>query len=68
MVNTMLQNFQEIKVNMSLKIKTLHSNLVCFTENLGLVSDQHRERFHQDIAEIDKRYQGKWSLNTLTDY
>ena len=64
----MLQNFQGMKVNMSLKIHNLHSHLDFFPENLGAVSDEHEERFHQDIAKIEKRYQGKWSVNALADY
>ena len=64
----MLQNFQEMKVNMSLKIHILHSHLEFFSENLGAVSDEDEERFHQEIVEIEKRYQGKWSVNPLADY
>jgi hypothetical protein len=30
-----------------------------FPENLGEVSDEHGERFHQDIMAIEKRYQVK---------
>ena len=56
--NTMLQNFQEMKVNISLKIHIIHSHLEFFPENLGAVSDEYEERFYQDIAEIEKRYQG----------
>ena len=55
LVNTIVQNFQEMKVNMSLKIHILYSHLNFFPENLGTVSDEHGERFHQDIAEIRKR-------------
>jgi len=32
------------------------------------VSDEHGERFHQDIAQTEKRYQGKWSPAMLADY
>jgi hypothetical protein len=39
-----------------------------FRENLGAVSDQHGERFHQDISNMEKQYQGKWSLSMLADY
>jgi hypothetical protein len=39
-----------------------------FPENLGVVSDEHGERFHQDISKMEKRYQGKWSLSMLVDY
>ncbi|KAF2350797.1 Reverse transcriptase domain [Trinorchestia longiramus] len=42
---------------MSLKVHFLHSHLDFFPENLGGVSDKHGERFHQEIAAIEKRYQ-----------
>lgn len=53
---------------MSLKIHFLHSHLEFFPENLGAVSDEHGERFHQDIAHMEKRYNGKCSINMLADY
>ena len=28
--------------------------------NLGAVSDEQDERFHQDIATMEERYQGRW--------
>ena len=68
LVNTMILNFQEIKVNMSLKVHILHSHLDFFPEILGTVTDEHGERFHQDIVEIEQRYRGKWSVNALADY
>ncbi|UYV70837.1 hypothetical protein LAZ67_8000790 [Cordylochernes scorpioides] len=37
-------------------------------EFLGAVSDEHGERFHQDISSMEKRYQGKWSPAMLADY
>ncbi|UYV84383.1 hypothetical protein LAZ67_X001983 [Cordylochernes scorpioides] len=42
---------------MSLKIHFLHSHLDFFPNNLGAVSDEHGERFHQDISSMEKRYQ-----------
>ena len=39
---------------MSLKVHFLHSHLPFFHENLGAVSDEHGERFHQDIAVIER--------------
>ena len=68
LMNTTLQNFHKMKVNMSLKIHILLSYLDFIPENLGTVSDEHGERFHQDIAEIEQRYQGKWSVNVLAGY
>ena len=32
------------------------------------VSDEHGGRFYQDVAEIEKMYQGKWSVNSLEYY
>ena len=39
-----------------------------FLEKLGTVSDEHGERFHQDISTIEKRYQGFWNNIMLADY
>jgi len=53
---------------MSLKIHFLHSHLDFFPENCDAVSDEHGERFHQDISSMEKRYQGKWNCAILADY
>ncbi|GBO18165.1 hypothetical protein AVEN_169335-1 [Araneus ventricosus] len=47
--------------NMSLKIHFLHSHLEFFPENIGSVTDEYGERFHQDISNMGARYQGKWN-------
>ena len=28
---------------------------------MGVVSDEHGERFHQNISQTEKRYSGKWN-------
>ena len=43
---------------MSLKIHFLDSHLDSFPENLGDYSEEQAERFHQDFAKMEKRYQG----------
>ena len=53
---------------MSLKIHFLESHLDFFLEDLGEVSDEHGEIFHQDILSMEKRYQGKWSSSMMADY
>ena len=53
---------------MFLKIHLLHSHLDFFPANLCAVSDEHGERFHQDIKEMEKRYDGVCTPNMLTDY
>jgi len=53
---------------MSLKFHFLESHLDFFSENLGKVSDEHGESFHQDILAMEKWYQGKWTSSMLADY
>lgn len=52
---------------MSLKIHFLDSHLNFFPENLGAVSDEHGERFHQELSAMESRYKGK-EANMLADY
>ncbi|KAJ8685653.1 hypothetical protein QAD02_021446 [Eretmocerus hayati] len=59
LVRDMLQNFQQMKGNQSLEIHMLDSHLVFFPDNLGAVSDEHGERFHQEIATLENRYNSK---------
>ncbi|UYV63997.1 hypothetical protein LAZ67_2006283 [Cordylochernes scorpioides] len=56
-VNELLLSYKALGCNMSLKIYFLHSHLDFFPDNLGAVSDEHGERFHQDISSMEKRYQ-----------
>ena len=68
LVDHLLSSFQIMKCNMSLKLHFLHSHLQFFPENLGAVSDEHGERFHQEISTMEKRYRGKWSPSMLADF
>ena len=36
--------------------------------NLGAVSDEHGERFHQDITKMESNYQGKWNPGMMGDF
>ncbi|UYV75259.1 hypothetical protein LAZ67_12003126 [Cordylochernes scorpioides] len=56
-VYDLLLSYKALGCNMSLKIHFLHSHLDFFPDNLGAVSDEHGERFHQDISSMEKRYQ-----------
>ncbi|UYV64558.1 hypothetical protein LAZ67_3001179 [Cordylochernes scorpioides] len=66
-VNDLLLSYKALGCIMSLKIHFLHSHLDFFPDNLGAVSDEHGERFHQAISSMEKRYQGKWSPAMLAD-
>ncbi|UYV67880.1 hypothetical protein LAZ67_5002371 [Cordylochernes scorpioides] len=67
-VNDLLLSYKTLGCNISLKIHFLHSHLEFFPDNLGAVSDEHGERFHQDLSNTEKRYQGKWSPGMPADY
>lgn len=66
-VQKCIRAYKQLGCNMSLKIHLLHSHLDFFPENLGSVSDEHGERFHQDISVMESRYQGRWSAAMLAD-
>jgi hypothetical protein len=34
---------------------------------LGAVSEEQGERIHQDIKEMETRYQGRWNVNMMGD-
>jgi len=52
---------------MSLKVHFLDSHLNFFPE-IGAVSNEDGERFHQEISTLEKRYQDKWISSLLADY
>jgi hypothetical protein len=53
----MLTKFKDLGCSMSLKVHFLASHLDYFPENLGAVSEEQGERFHQDTKEMERRYQ-----------
>ena len=67
-VQKLLDNFQALGINMSIKVHFLHSHLDRFPENLGNVSDEQGERFHQYIKVMGEQYQGLWDNNMISDY
>ena len=67
-VQELLTSYKAMGCNVSLKIHFLESHLDFFPENLGEVSDEHSEIFHQDIMTMEKRHQGKWTPSMLAAY
>jgi hypothetical protein len=57
-VDSLIQHYEVLGYRMSVKLHYLHSNLQFIRPNLGDVSEEHGERFHQDIEAIEKIYQG----------
>ena len=67
-VDSMLKAYEQLGARMSLKMHFLHSHLDFFPSNLGEVSDEQEERFHQDISVIEERYQGGYDANMMGDF
>ena len=67
-VGNLIKSYQTLGCNMSLKIHFLHSHLDFFPDNLRAVSDEHGERFYQQIFTMEKRYQGKLTTAMLGDH
>ena len=68
LVKNLLCAFQKLGCSMNVKVHFLHSHLDYFPENLGAMSEEQGERFHQDIKTMEKRYQGRWNVNMMADY
>jgi hypothetical protein len=64
----MLDKFKLLGCNMSLKLHFLASHLDYFPPNLGAVSEEQGERFHQDLKDVERCYQGRWDVNMMADY
>ena len=57
-VPNLIQSYERLGCRRSLKLLFFHSRLDIFRDNLGNVSEEHGERFHQDIQVMERRYQG----------
>ena len=68
LVSNMLSAFHHLGCKMSIKVHFLYSHFDKFPENVGSVSDEQRERFHQDLMAVEERYQGRWDRHVLADY
>ena len=68
LVNNMLTAIRNLGCNMSVKLHNLFSHMDWFPENLGSMSDKQGERFHQDLKEMETRYQDRWDTVMMADY
>ena len=60
-ISNLLQKYKEMGCRMSLELHFLSSHFDFFPPSLDDVSDEHDERFQQDISLMEMRYQGKFS-------
>ena len=63
-----VQSYKAVGYNTSVKMHFLDFHLDFSPEDLGTVSNEHGERFHQDISTMEKQYQGQWIPSMLADY
>ena len=56
MAADLVQSYTDMGCNMFSKMNFLDCHLDVFPENIGTVSDERGERFHQDISTTEKRY------------
>lgn len=59
LIENLMQNYRVLGCRMSVKMHYLFSHINFFRPNLGDVSEEHGERFHQDIQLMERRYQGR---------
>jgi len=67
-VRNMLDKFKLLSCKMSPKPHFLASHLDYFPPNLGSVSEEQGERFHQDLKNVERRYQELWDVNKMVHY
>ncbi|KAL6477291.1 hypothetical protein MHYP_G00131260 [Metynnis hypsauchen] len=68
LVQTLIKNYAAMGCRMSLKIHILDAHLDKFKENMGAFSEEQGERFHQDIMNFERHYQGQYNENMMGDY
>ena len=68
LVNNMLTAFRNLGCNMIVKMHNLFSHMGRFREILDSMSDEQGERFHQDLKEMETRYQDRWDSVTMAEY
>ena len=62
-----LLSLQDLGCRISIKVHYFHSHLSEVPANLGDVSEEQGERFHQDVKVMEERYQGQWNCNMMED-
>ena len=68
LVQTLITNYAKMGCRMSLKVYFLDSHLDKFKEKKGAYSEEQGERFHQDILDFERRYQGQYNKKMMGVY
>lgn len=68
MINEIMEYFEKLNINITIKIHTLICHLEKFKESCGKYSDEQGERFHQDLKKQAKQQwkeYGQWFSKIL---
>ena len=65
--SNLIESYEKLGCRTSLKLHFLHSHLDFFRDNLGNISEEYGERFHQYIQAIENCYQGRWNEAMMED-
>lgn len=68
MVKNLLDCYEKMGCRMNVKLHFLKNHLDFFPNNLGALSEEQGERFHQELKDYESRYVGKCSIGVLADY
>ena len=68
LVANLVNSYGNMGCRISMKVHMLDAHLDEFKENLGAYSEEHGERFYQDIKDFESRYQGQYNENMMGDY
>ena len=68
LVTSMFTAIRNFRCNMNIKMHDLFSHMERLASNLGSMSDEQGEIFHQDIIEMETRYQGRSNAVIMADY
>ena len=66
--SNLIRSCEKLGCRIFLKLHFLYSHLDFFRDNLGNVSEEHGERFHQDIQVMEKCYQRRWDEAMMGHY
>jgi hypothetical protein len=62
----LMEHFRNLGCKVSTKLPFLHSHIDYFPQNFSSISEEHGERFHQDIRGMKKAHQSGWTVNMNT--
>lgn len=68
LVGDMVKCFPVINCSVSLKLHFLDSHLDFFPQNLLIISNEHGEKFHQDISIFETCFSERWNGSMLAEY